>query len=536
MMVATATAPSTATGTLASLTSRIAGLGVADPHATPPRPRGYDDAPGAVGNVLSTKGALAPSPSENPPPRSGFPYVIPLKELCLKSVARAFASDQSCLREGVLPEKLRARVVDLLDVRLDVHLAGRWIADEAYWCRRARARWPSLARPGFAPTAHGWSWKQMFFEKHVEEAIVASSNAEDDDAKKRVVLDATVRSAKRWTRALSLRGLRAGGGSVRLGPSLFEPLAGCLTSLTLQYGETGAGVRYEPDAHGMAAADCRALARCLPSAETLVHLSLPQNGLDCHRARIIARGLSDNVSVTVLDLRSNAIGCRGARALAELLDKRSVLRELDLADNDVGEAGARALARALRKNVSLRSLSLRLNAFLGDAGGEVLCDAIRETCVAGATRLESLDLGACGLGARAARAAARLLRCERSVLLSASFAGNDDFGPEAGEAFRAAFDRRFAAEASDGTAKTTDPEGSGESASDAAANRTSPLPSVRELEVRGCGFGAECEEALEAAVRASRARLEARGAQFPDRVSGTITNATFFENLREERR
>ena len=122
------------------------------------------------------------------------------------------------------------------------------------------------------------------------------------------------------------------------------------------------------------------------------------------------------------------------------------------------------------------------------------------------------------------------------MLLSASFAGNDDFGPEAGEAFRAAFDRRFAAEASDGTAKTTDPEGSGESASDAAANRTSPLPSVRELEVRGCGFGAECEEALEAAVRASRARLEARVAQFPDRASGTITNATFFENLREERR
>ena len=37
-------------------------------------------------------------------------------------------------------------------------------------------------------------------------------------------------------------------------------------------------------------------------------------------------------------------------------------------------------------------------------------------------------------------------------------------------------------------------------------------------------------------VRASRARLEARVAQFPDRVSGTITNATFFENLREERR
>ena len=537
MMVATATAPSTATGTLASLTSRIAGLGVADPHATPPRPRGYDDAPGAVGNVLSTKGALAPSPSENPPPRSGFPYVIPLKELCLKSVARAFASDQSCLREGVLPETLRARIVDLLDVRLDIDLAGRWIADEAYWCRRARARWPSLARPGFAPTARGRSWKQMFFEKHVEEAIVASANDESscpagddaeslDDEKNRNHLDATVRSAKKWTRVLSLRGLRAGGGSVRLGSTLFEPLAGCLTSLTLQYGKKSAGVGYEPSAFGMAAADCEALARCLPAAETLVRLSLPQNGLDCHRARIIAAGLGDNVSVTVLDLRANDIGCRGARALAKLLDKRSVLRELDLADNAVGEEGALALARALRKNVSLRTLSLRLNAFVGDAGGEALCDAIRKASVAGSTRLESVDLGACGLGPRAARAAARMLRCENSVLLSASFAGNDDFGPEAGGAFRAAFRGRVAAEAETADAFPQT----------AATSFPPAFPSVRALEVRGCGFGEECEEALEAAVRANRARLEALGAAglFPDRVSGVVTNAKFFENLREE--
>ena len=423
MVVATATAPGAATGTLASLTSGVAGLGVADPPATPPRPRGYDDEPGAVGNVLSTKVALALSPSEDPPPRSGFPYVIPLKELCLESVARAFASDQSCLREGVLPESLRARVVDLLDVRLDINLAGRWIADEAYWCRRARARWPSLARPGFAPTARGRSWKQMYFEKHVEEAIVASANDEAghgpgpgdedetlDDEKKRNEkenhLDATVRLAKKWTRVLSLRGLRAGGGSVRLGPTLFEPLAGCLTSLTLQYGAKGAGVGYEPSAFGMAEADCEALARCLPSAETLVRLSLPENGLDCRRARIIAAGLGDNVSVTVLDLRSNAIGCRGARAIAKLLDARSVLRELDLGDNDVGEEGARALARALRKNISMRTLSLRLNAFVGDAGGEALCDAIRKASVAGTTRLESIDLGACGLG-RARRARRR---------------------------------------------------------------------------------------------------------------------------------
>jgi hypothetical protein len=340
---------------------------------------------------------------------------------------------------------------------------------------------------------------------------------------------------------------------VRLGPTLFEPLAGCLTSLTLQYGAKGAGVGYEPSAFGMAEADCEALARCLPSAETLVRLSLPENGLDCRRARIIAAGLGDNVSVTVLDLRSNAIGCRGARAIAKLLDARSVLRELDLGDNDVGEEGARALARALRKNVSMRTLSLRLNAFVGDAGGEALCDAIRKASVAGTTRLESIDLGACGLGPRAARAAARMLRCENSVLVSASFAGNDDFGPEAGGAFRAAFRGQFAkADAGDGSDPSPADPDAFRSSSGSGAGPASPsydrsvskpfgtsakvpaFPSVRSLEIRGCGFGEECEEALEAAVRANRARREASAVEFPDRVSGIVTNTTFFENLREE--
>ena len=58
------------------------------------------------------------------------------------------------------------------------------------------------------------------------------------------------------------------------------------------------------------------------------------------------------------------------------------------------------------------------------------------------------------------------------------------------------------------------------------------FPSVRSLEVRGCGFGEECEEALEAAVRANRARLEARAVAFPDRVSGIVTISRKVRRLR----
>jgi hypothetical protein len=474
-----------------------------------------------------------------------------LKELCLESVARDFANDQTCLRSGVLPEPLRARIVDLLDVRLDLEIAGERVRDESYWRRRASSRWPSLVKPGYFPLAHGRSWKQMFFEKNLEEEIRAVGEKAAADASEKRKLDALAEFGARWTRNLCLTNLRTGGGAVRFGPTLFEPLAGCLTSLTLEFGAGNVGVAYEPEMFGMSLEDCDALAKCLPAAETLVRLALPNNALDCRKVRRLCIGLVENVSLTILDLSGNDIACRGTRAIAKLLDDKSVLRELDLSDNDVGEEGASRLARAIAKNHSLSALRLRANAFIGDSGGEALCDAVREGSVAGTTRLESIDLSACGLGPRSARAAARMLRCEGSVLKTATFAGNDDFGPDAGGAFRAAFRPSAEADGKDGvsplrTANDYDYD-SRAAATNANANRhrhrhrdrspppkpKAPLPSVVLLEVRGCAFGAACEEALANATRANRERVESAEPRFPDRDSGAVTNLEFFENLRE---
>ena len=453
MVVASTPTPGSVHGNksqLATVTSGIGALGVQkndDPLAKtpPPRSRGYDNQPGAVGNVLSAKVALALSPSEHPPERSGFPYVTPLLELCLESVARGFAKDQRCLLKGRLPDSLRRRIVNLLDTRLSLEIAGTWIEDEAYWWRRASCRWPTfVTKPGSTAVAHGRSWKQMYFEKDFEEAVVAASGSCDaTDHEKQTRLDQKALFGRRWIRNVRFANLASDEKTpaLRFEPTLFRPLAGRLTSLTITYGApNGLGADgYHRSKFGMSQNDCESLSNCLGSADSLLTLALPNNFLDCKKVRIVARGLGENVSVTKLDLSHNHIGCRGVRAVAKLLDGKSILRVLDLGDNRVASGGAFALAFALKKNTSLQQVCLRLNAEIGDEGGESICTALRHASVNRTSRVESLNLSGCGLGPRSARAAALMIKCENSVLVSLHFAGNDDFGPEAGGAFRAAF-------------------------------------------------------------------------------------------------
>ena len=55
------------------------------------------------------------------------------------------------------------RIVDLLSLDLPLELVGTLIDDESYWKRRACLRWKSCD-----VIPHGRSWKQLYFERHLE--------------------------------------------------------------------------------------------------------------------------------------------------------------------------------------------------------------------------------------------------------------------------------------------------------------------------------------------------------------------------------
>ncbi|KAI8469465.1 MAG: flagellar associated protein [Monoraphidium minutum] len=395
---------------------------------------------------------------------TGPMLVQPLKELCIRAVSSNFGASPTF---GGLPEASCKRVVEGLPLDLPLELVGALITDEGYWQRRAAARWRNCD-----PAAHGRSWKQLYFERHLQEALERYDPASDDlNALKRLMA-----FSHRFA-----RNVRAAELPSRLDAQvLFDAMGNSPSSLALSYGSKALGMDYDRSLAGMQLGDCRCLARALAHAETLVHLDLSNNALDDDKALMLASGLADNISLTHLDLSHNKIADRGARTLARVLDASSPLAVLDLSDNQLHAEGGRALGRALRASCGLVSLDVRLNR-LGDAGVKALLEGLLRPAGGGGggggggAPLERLGVAANGAGGGAAAALAAALRGCRS--LARVDASGNPLGLAAGAALAA------------------------------AARESAGLAA---LDVRRCGIGGDHEAAIAEELLA-RAERRARG-------------------------
>lgn len=92
------------------------------------------------------------------------PQLVPqLRDLCIKAVAGGFQSrpvlsnlDDACVQ----------KVVDNLPLDLPLDIAAVLIAGDSYWQRRAALRWKNCDT-----LPHGSSWKQLYMEQNLQEAI-----------------------------------------------------------------------------------------------------------------------------------------------------------------------------------------------------------------------------------------------------------------------------------------------------------------------------------------------------------------------------
>lgn len=89
--------------------------------------------------------------------------LVPLKDLCIKAVASNFSSNPT---NGKLPDVQACRAVQVLPLDLPLELAAALTGDEDYWKKRARVRWRNCV-----VTAHGGSWKQLYMEQNLQEAL-----------------------------------------------------------------------------------------------------------------------------------------------------------------------------------------------------------------------------------------------------------------------------------------------------------------------------------------------------------------------------
>ncbi|XP_018599236.2 dynein regulatory complex subunit 5 isoform X1 [Scleropages formosus] len=321
-----------------------------------------------------------------------------LRDLCLQSIVKNF--EEKPILNELLPHH-KTVVLEKLSPNLPLHITANLITDENYWKRCCIQRW------GLSDVStYGYSWKRMFFERHLQKVIELFI---PDVTDPQSVLE-LVPLCKNYVQKLDItqllppvkdpQKLEEADGSDSVsevgfdGPSIdhfdFGILLNKLTKLEelhVVYGVKGCGMNFEWNLFEFTHRDCQALAEALKSCKSLKVFRIHQSKVSDEKCRTLVSKLLDHPSLRHLSFSHNMIGDRGARAIGKLLNN-SKLEKLNVCDNKIRGPGARAIAHALCSNTTLISLNLRLNQ-LGDEGGQAIAEALlyNET-------LESLHLGA----------------------------------------------------------------------------------------------------------------------------------------------
>ncbi|XP_023655561.1 dynein regulatory complex subunit 5 [Paramormyrops kingsleyae] len=327
-------------------------------------------------------------------PSWSLTVVPPLTKLCLQHIVTNF--ERNPILNELLPSH-RAPVLEMLPPQLPLNVTAGLVDDEGYWQRCCVQRWPACD-----VSAYGHSWKRMYLERHLENAIELFV---PDVTDLRSVLG-LVPLSKDYVRRLNISqllppikepeeddGSDSGSDTSFNGPSLDHFDFGVLLDklpmleeLHLVYGVHGCGMNFNWNLFEFTYRDCQALGVALKSCLTLKVFRIHQSKVDDEKCRLLVKCLLDHPSLRELDLSHNLIGDGGARAVGKLLN-RSKLERLNLCDNAVCGAGGQAIGHALLANGVLTHLNLRLNR-LRDEGGRAITQALLSN-----RTLEFLHLG-----------------------------------------------------------------------------------------------------------------------------------------------
>ncbi|NXX84787.1 DRC5 protein, partial [Urocolius indicus] len=337
-----------------------------------------------------------------------------------------------------LPPEHQRKVLDRLSTRLPLAVTANLISDEDYWKRCCMERWQVCDTSN-----HGDSWKQMFFERHLENILKRFiPNTTDPNQ----VLE-LIPLCKDYVRKLELDqflppvhvdqkedrdGLSDTGSDLGFSKASTHhyDLGVLITALPhleelhLTYGVKDCGMNFEWNLFNFTHQDCHNLAVALKMCHNLKVFKLTRSNVDDDKARLLVHNLLDHPCLVELDLSHNLLRDKGAQAVGKLIN-RSRLEALDLCNNQIHHVGAQALARALAENSTLTSLNLRLNC-VGDRGGEAIGRALLTN-----TTLKSIHLGSNHLTEPTATCFSQVL-AQNTTLTRISFSCNH-LGPAGGK-------------------------------------------------------------------------------------------------------
>ena len=211
-------------------------------------------------------------------------YINPAKESlvakCIKVIVANF--EKKPIKE-VIPPPQMAQITQQLPTDMAPVVGARYVYNENYWkkCCVEKYGWHNCII-----AEHGMLWKQMFFEKLIQERL------EDFDTQTENLEDLydLVDSCMDYLFTIKFRQL----------PShldLFElcSLIPNLTKLDLTYGVNKVGMNYERMLFGMKISDATTIAKVVEGSETLTTLIMSGNMIDDDLLRVLMTGSSREI-------------------------------------------------------------------------------------------------------------------------------------------------------------------------------------------------------------------------------------------------
>jgi hypothetical protein len=307
-----------------------------------------------------------------------------LKTKCINVIVENFA--RMPVRE-VIPPPVLSEITKILPTNLPPTIGAQYVYDESYWkrCCVEKYNWHKCIL-----SEHGMMWKQLYFEKLLQEKL-EDFDAQTDDLDE---LYSLIDSAMDYIFTVKFRQFPS---HLDLSELLSPALMPNLTKIDITYGVNKIGMNYERMLFGMKISDATSLAKSFFRAETLTTVIMTGNMIDDDLLRMLMTGLIKSNSITHLDVSHNKITKHGTRLLAKLLGENSVLTTLNLADNQIDSEGGRYLARGLRQNDALLDLNLRLNR-LADDGCRLLLEGLQDN-----VSLLNLNIASNGAGEQVTR-------------------------------------------------------------------------------------------------------------------------------------
>uniref|UniRef100_A0A1A8FQR7 T-complex-associated-testis-expressed 1 n=1 Tax=Nothobranchius korthausae TaxID=1143690 RepID=A0A1A8FQR7_9TELE len=347
-----------------------------------------------------------------------------LSHKCLQCIVENFevAADKQIFAK-VTPFQKRY-ILDRLSVSLPFHVTSKLVPDGVYWERCCKQRWYICD-----VTDYGYSWKQMYIERHLGSVIELFIPGVTEPKTVLEIIPFCDNFVKKLSVSQLLPPVKEPQVEVNVEElSLDEPcmdhfdLGLVLDKLTnleelhVVYKIKQCGMNFEWKMQEMTDGDCISLANAVKSSKTLKVLRLPVSCINDEKCCMLMYHLLDFSILRELDLSHNMIGQIGGCAIAKLLT-RSKLEVLKMYNNRIGDVGSRAIAEALSKNPPLLSLDLRMNQ-VEDEGGEAIFKALQKNNV-----LLHLHMGNNGLTSATVPVLSDMLM-KNEALISLDLSGN----------------------------------------------------------------------------------------------------------------